>query len=377
MRYKMFDDVSRLNSSKDDWVIQVKVLCLWQQNLRGLGTSLEVILSDSKGSKVQASFRGCAYHRSGAKITFGDWFDLNDFKVLEQYGSCKATDHRYKIIVLYSTEIVIADVMGDENYINFVDFSKITDGVHCDDCLVDVIRQVVHVGEFPTWDGLNVCRKGNDSDKDDYNSDDIDELDGDGECGKESCAEDVVHVEDDPAYQIDDDDKVEDIDNDDECIVSIEANGLEPGEDEYDLVEDCDECDCCDESDYEDEEHEDLCEVEDDEYEDGDEDDEDDGDEGYSEMTESKEESLDDCDCETVEKQCPDKVDEYSMYHKISLTFVTPDSELLDDNDSDNDEDLVGGEESGKESGKDESACVEDDSAYEVDEDEGRKQRRM
>ncbi|CAL9224906.1 unnamed protein product [Arabidopsis halleri] len=341
MRYKMFDDVSRLNSSKDDWVIRVKVLCLWQQNLRGLGTSLEVILSDSK-----------------------------------------ATDHQYKIIVLYSTEIVIADVMGDENYINFVDFSKITDGVHCDDCLVG--RQVVHVGEFPTWDGLNVCRKGNDSDKDasavlldDYNSDDIDELDGDGECGKESCAEDVVHVEDDPAYQIDDDDKVEDTDNDDECIVSIEANGLELGEDEYDLVEDCDECDCCVESDYEDEEHEDLCEVEDDEYEDGDEDDEDDGDEGYSEMTESKEESLDDCDCETVEKQCPDKVDEYSMYHKISLTFVTPDSELLDDYDSDNDEDLVGGEESGKEPGKDESACVEDDSAYEVDEDEGRKQRRM
>ncbi|CAE5977015.1 unnamed protein product [Arabidopsis arenosa] len=159
---------------------------------------------------------------------------------------------------------------------------------------------------------------------DDYNSDNIDELDGDGECGKESCAEDVGYVEDDPAYQIDDDDEVEDTDNDDECIVSIEANGLELGEDEYDLVEDCDECDCCDESGYEDEEHEDLCEVEDDEYEDGDEDDEDDDDEGCSEMTESKEESLDDCDCETVEKQCPDKVDEYSMYHKISLTFVTP-----------------------------------------------------
>ena len=85
---------------------------------------------------MKASFRGCAYHRFGCRITAGDWFDFKDFKVVEQYDSCRAIKHRYQIIVLYSTEIDVVSVMRDDCFFNFVDFNKITDEVDCDDNLV-------------------------------------------------------------------------------------------------------------------------------------------------------------------------------------------------------------------------------------------------
>ncbi|XP_023642782.1 uncharacterized protein LOC111831733, partial [Capsella rubella] len=40
------DGVSRLNPSKYDWKIQVKVLCLWEENCLKLGPSLEMVIVD-------------------------------------------------------------------------------------------------------------------------------------------------------------------------------------------------------------------------------------------------------------------------------------------------------------------------------------------
>ncbi|KAG7584874.1 hypothetical protein ISN45_Aa02g002650 [Arabidopsis thaliana x Arabidopsis arenosa] len=165
-------------------------------------------------------------------------------------------------------------------------------------------NQRLYRADEPILVDLNVCKKSNDADEGDslpedfyLRSDDVDELIGDSESGKESCADDVV---------------------------SIDADVSELEDDEYDFLEECDECDDCEDNDDEDEEkdeeqdeeHEDFYEVEDKDYEDGDKDDEDDGDEGYNEVTESEEESLGDCDCEDAKEQGPDKVVEYSMYNK-------------------------------------------------------------
>ncbi|EFH61599.1 hypothetical protein ARALYDRAFT_342128 [Arabidopsis lyrata subsp. lyrata] len=298
MRYRMFDDVSLLNSSKTDWLIRVRVLNVWHHEERGLGTSLEVILSDSKGTKVQASFRGCAYHRYASKITSGDWFDFKDFKVVEQY---------------------------------------------------DVIGQVIHVSEFPTLDHLDGYKKDNGSEDGDslpkffylkrliktclkppgdivktvstgsldgYNSDDVEELTGDGDSDEESCTEDEGRVEVDPEYQIDKDEQDTDTDEVNDRIASTDDDASEVSKDEYDFVGDYDECDdndCAAESD------DDFYEVEKDDYEDGVEDDEEDVDSEYSVVSESEEENLDGCDGKMVEERKADKLDDYSVHHKISF----------------------------------------------------------
>ncbi|CAE6201381.1 unnamed protein product [Arabidopsis arenosa] len=360
MRYRMFDDVSLLESSRTDWLIRVRVLNVWHHEERGLGTSLEVILSDSKGTKVQASFRGCAYHRSASKITPGDWFDFKDFKVVEQYGSCRATNHRYKIIVLYSTEIDMASVMRDDSFFDFVDFKKITDGVHSDDYLVDIIGQVIHVSDFPTWDRLDGYKKDDGTEDGDslpknfylkrlintclkppgdiviksvstgsldgYNSDDVDELTGDDDSDEESCTEDEGRVEDDPEYQIDNDEQDADTDEVNDRIASTDDDASEVSEDEYDFVDDYDECDdsdCAAESD------DDFYEVEEDDYEYSVEDDEEDVDSEYSVVSESEEDNLDGCDGKPVEERKADKLDDYSVHHKISFDLRDSSNNVL------------------------------------------------
>ncbi|EFH56971.1 predicted protein [Arabidopsis lyrata subsp. lyrata] len=260
-----------------------------------LGTSLEVILSDSKGTKVQASFRGCAYHRYASKISPGDWFDFKDFKVVEQYGSCRATNHRYKIIVPYSTEIDIASVMRDDCFFDFVDFKKITLIKTCLKPPGDIVK-TVSTGPL-----------------DGYNSDDVEELTGDGDSDEESCTEDEGCVEDDPEYQIDNDEEDTDTDEVNDRIASTDDDASEVSEDD----------DCAAESD------DDFYEVEEDDYEDGVEDDEEDVDSKYSAVSESEEENLDGCDGKTIEERKTDKLDDYSVHHKISFDLRDSSNNVL------------------------------------------------
>ncbi|XP_010424470.1 PREDICTED: serine/threonine-protein phosphatase 4 regulatory subunit 2-like [Camelina sativa] len=101
--------------------IRVKVLCLWEEK----GPSLEMVLSDIKGVKVQCSFRGDVYDRFVSKFKVGDWLDFEDFKVVEQNGSCLATTHRYKIVILYNTKCKENSIVGGEDFYDFVDFNLI------------------------------------------------------------------------------------------------------------------------------------------------------------------------------------------------------------------------------------------------------------
>ncbi|XP_010489996.1 PREDICTED: glutamic acid-rich protein-like [Camelina sativa] len=88
---------------------------------------------------VQCSFRGDVYDRFVSKFNVGDWLYFEDFKVVEQYGSCLATAHRYKIVILYNTKIKENSIVRGEDFYDFVDFKLIND---------DVIDEVVNVGEF-------------------------------------------------------------------------------------------------------------------------------------------------------------------------------------------------------------------------------------
>ncbi|CAH8263595.1 unnamed protein product [Arabidopsis lyrata] len=222
-----------------------------------LGTSLEVILSDSKGTKVQASFRGCAYHRYASKISPGDWFDFKDFK---DNGS-EDGDSLPKIFYLKRLIKTCLKPPGD-------------------------IVKTVSTGPL-----------------DGYNSDDVEELTGDGDSDEESCTEDEGCVEDDPEYQIDNDEEDTDTDEVNDRIASTDDDASESDDDFY--------------------------EVEEDDYEDGVEDDEEDVDSKYSAVSESEEENLDGCDGKTIEERKTDKLDDYSVHHKISFDLRDSSNNVL------------------------------------------------
>ncbi|EFH39453.1 predicted protein [Arabidopsis lyrata subsp. lyrata] len=143
---KTYDSVWRLNPSKYEWVVETKVLCSWTRRLENSGRRLEFVLADREGNKIQCSLWGEVYDKFVSVIVSGSWFRIKDFKVVHQTGDCRATLHRYKMILLKNTTIVKIPGIDNNQFFDFVDFGSILDRRYSDDFLVNVIGQIVNVG---------------------------------------------------------------------------------------------------------------------------------------------------------------------------------------------------------------------------------------
>ncbi|CAH8256911.1 unnamed protein product [Arabidopsis lyrata] len=142
---KTYDSVWRLNPSKYEWVVETKVLCSWTRRLENSGRRLEFVLADREGNKIQCSLWGEVYDKFVSVIVSGSWFRIKDFKVVHQTGDCRATLHRYKMILLKNTTIVKIPGIDNNQFFDFVDFGSILDRRYSDDFLVDLIGEVVDV----------------------------------------------------------------------------------------------------------------------------------------------------------------------------------------------------------------------------------------
>ncbi|EFH48638.1 hypothetical protein ARALYDRAFT_351934 [Arabidopsis lyrata subsp. lyrata] len=134
---KTYDSVWRLNPSKYEWVVETKVLCSWTRRLENSGRRLEFVLADREGNKIQCSLWGEVYDKFVSVIVSGSWFRIKDFKVVHQTGDCRATLHRYKMILLKNTTIVKIPGIDNNQFFDFVDFGSILDRRYSDDFLVD------------------------------------------------------------------------------------------------------------------------------------------------------------------------------------------------------------------------------------------------
>ncbi|CAH8278673.1 unnamed protein product [Arabidopsis lyrata] len=132
---KTYDSVWRLNPSKYEWVVETKVLCSWTRRLENSGRRLEFVLADREGNKIQCSLWGEVYDKFVSVIVSGSWFRIKDFKVVHQTGDCRATLHRYKMILLKNTTIVKIPGIDNNQFFDFVDFGSILDRRYSDDFL--------------------------------------------------------------------------------------------------------------------------------------------------------------------------------------------------------------------------------------------------
>ncbi|CAE5959349.1 unnamed protein product [Arabidopsis arenosa] len=128
-----------------EWVVETKVLCSWTRRLENSGRRLEFVLADREGNKIQCSLWGEVYDKFVSVIVSGGWFRIKDFKVVHQTGDCRATLHRYKMILLKNTTIVKIPDIDNNKFFDFVDFGSILDRRYSDDFLVDLIGEVVDV----------------------------------------------------------------------------------------------------------------------------------------------------------------------------------------------------------------------------------------
>ncbi|KAL6521833.1 hypothetical protein OROGR_018402 [Orobanche gracilis] len=145
-----FDDVSAICPSKESWKIAVKVVRLWTtQSFNGgkFPFTLEMVLIDDKGSKIQASIRKTLIYKFDRLLSEGHVYCLTYFGVGDNGGSYRYTKHAFKLNFQFNTKVQeLKDFPINILSYSFVPLSDIMFNEHDTDFLVDIIGILTGVG---------------------------------------------------------------------------------------------------------------------------------------------------------------------------------------------------------------------------------------
>ncbi|KAL2904231.1 Replication protein A 70 kDa DNA-binding subunit C, partial [Bienertia sinuspersici] len=102
--------VSDINPSKESWKIIVRVTHLWHvpsYNNPSELQSIELVLMDEKGDKIQASIKRSMIMTYRNLLNEGESYTLMTFGVGLNSGDYKPTSHAYKINFLNITKVEV------------------------------------------------------------------------------------------------------------------------------------------------------------------------------------------------------------------------------------------------------------------------------
>ncbi|XP_052114345.1 uncharacterized protein LOC107479910 [Arachis duranensis] len=102
------DMVNKINPEKEAWNLKVRVIRLWTvPTFTGqlLPNSVEMILVDESGCKIQATVRKTMIYRFKQLLTEGRVYVMKLFSVVPNQGSYKATRHQFKLIFQFRTTV--------------------------------------------------------------------------------------------------------------------------------------------------------------------------------------------------------------------------------------------------------------------------------
>ncbi|CAN7013079.1 unnamed protein product, partial [Brassica rapa subsp. trilocularis] len=138
--------VSDLKPFKTMWKIRVKIISLWKQYSAAGGLTIEMVLIDSNGVKINTSVKKDLAHQFDSFLTQGSSKILLNFSLNPSYGSYRTTIHPYIIGFLWITRVKSCDDLP-EALTGFepVNYMDILDGTLSTDYLVDVIGQIVEL----------------------------------------------------------------------------------------------------------------------------------------------------------------------------------------------------------------------------------------
>ncbi|KAF8080072.1 hypothetical protein N665_0977s0006 [Sinapis alba] len=138
--------VSDLKSFKSIQKIRVKIICLWKQYSAACFVTIEMILIDSNGVKINVSIKKNMVNQFDSFLSQGSSKILINFSLNPSCGSYRTTIHPYKIGFLSTTRVRCCDALPDElTCFEPVKYMDILDSTLNTDYLVDVIGQIVEV----------------------------------------------------------------------------------------------------------------------------------------------------------------------------------------------------------------------------------------
>ncbi|KAL0667118.1 hypothetical protein Bca4012_029822 [Brassica carinata] len=130
--------------------VQVKVLHSWRQWTKMAGDSLELVLSDAHGTKIHASCKKTYMDELATKVPVGEWINIDNFSLTNAPRTFRTTKNPLKMNFLHNTDISESTLRIVDNFLDLVDFETILTGKHNTNILIDLIGQVLDLGDLDT-----------------------------------------------------------------------------------------------------------------------------------------------------------------------------------------------------------------------------------
>ncbi|XP_018443556.1 replication protein A 70 kDa DNA-binding subunit A-like [Raphanus sativus] len=129
--------------------VRVAIVKLWKDYSASCDQTIEMVLIDANGDKIQAMVKNDLVNQFEEILAEGKTFIFTKFALSREFGSYRATNHRYKINFLSTTLVMITDDLPTGlNIFAPVKFNDVLDGSLNPDFLVDVFGHVIEVGHL-------------------------------------------------------------------------------------------------------------------------------------------------------------------------------------------------------------------------------------
>lgn len=148
----LLDNLREISPLSGEIKLRVTVVRLWEvpsrDGPRGIVSSLEMVVADEQGCKIQASVPEVLLHLFVGKFCRGRVYIISNFAVVPNLGSYRVTNHDYRLIFQASTSVsVTGRTLNPMNSLSLVDSSIIWK--HQNDCdfLADTIGLLIGISE--------------------------------------------------------------------------------------------------------------------------------------------------------------------------------------------------------------------------------------
>ncbi|XP_056850733.1 uncharacterized protein LOC108820440 [Raphanus sativus] len=143
---KVFHLISDLKPFKDKWRVQVKLIHSWIQNPPYADESLEMVLADITGNKIQCSCKRSCIKRVQRSLSLGKCKVIENMKISGTGGKFKPTKLSYKMNIINDTVFTDSDHNDDSNFLTLTSFEEILGGSIDTTRLIEILGQAVEIG---------------------------------------------------------------------------------------------------------------------------------------------------------------------------------------------------------------------------------------
>ncbi|XP_020887591.1 uncharacterized protein LOC9322266 [Arabidopsis lyrata subsp. lyrata] len=119
-----------------------------------------MVLADTTGTLIHATIKKQQVNKFQRLITTGEWRTVENFTVAKSTGKYRPTRLPFKMTLMNTTAISRIPSISEEFYFDFANFPDIlnVNGLN-ENILIDVLGQVVSLGEMTTHDVNNKATK--------------------------------------------------------------------------------------------------------------------------------------------------------------------------------------------------------------------------